>query len=185
MGTTGRRAKWMPGGMARAAGAALVVAAACGGLTGVAEAQALGAVVVEATGGRADFIDDGPLVHAIGGGSARWHLTPRLAIGPEVIYMVGPGSDRDLFVTGNVTYDFVGPRRAGRDRVVPYVVAGAGFFRHTSRFGPRGFATTEGAFTGGGGARVWVSDRVYVGGEARFGWEPHTRYTATMGVRLR
>jgi len=102
-----------------------------------------------------------------------------------VIYMAGPGMDRDLFVTGNVTYDFVGPRRAGRrDLVVPYVVAGGGFFRHTDRFGSRGSAATESAVTGGGGARIWVSDRVYIGGEARFGWEPHTRYTATVGVRL-
>jgi hypothetical protein len=32
---------------------------------------------------------------------------------------------------------------------------------------------------------VWVTPRVYVGGEARFGWELHTRVAGTVGVQLR
>ena len=51
-------------------------------------------------------------------------------------------------------------------------------------FGPVSFASNEGAFTAGGGARVWVTPRVYVGGEARVGWELHTRLTGTVGVQL-
>ena len=42
----------------------------------------------------------------------------------------------------------------------------------------------EGTFTAGGGARVWVTPRVYVGGEARFGWELHTRLGGTVGIQL-
>jgi hypothetical protein len=68
--------------------------------------------------------------------------------------------------------------------VVPYVLGGAGFLRHFDRFGPNSFASSEGAFTAGGGARVWVSPRIYVGGEARFGWELHTRVGATVGIQL-
>ena len=110
-------------------------------------------------------------------------ITPRLGLGPEVVYMRGPGADRDLFVTGNVTYDVVSLRPRPL-LVVPYVVVGGGFFRHTDRFRSGPFTSYEGAFTGGGGLRVWVSDRVYVAGEARVGWELHTRYTAQVGLRL-
>ena len=30
----------------------------------------------------------------------------------------------------------------------------------------------------------WLTPRVYVGGEARFGWELHTRVAGTVGVQL-
>jgi hypothetical protein len=36
--------------------------------------------------------------------------------------------------------------------------------------------------TGGGGARVWLTDRVYALGEFRLGWEPHYRVTGGVGV---
>jgi hypothetical protein len=117
------------------------------------------------------------------GGAGRWYITPRLGLGPEVTYMRGPGTDRDLFVTGNVTYDFVSWRPRA-PLLVPYVVGGGGFFRHAERFGSQTFTSYEGAFTGGGGLRVWVSERVSVAGEARLGWELHARYTAQVGLRL-
>ena len=161
-----------------------LLVAGCLVFGGRAFAQPGGAPAVEGTAGHAGFVDDGMIGHGLVGASARWSLTPRLGIGPEITYMVGPGSDRDLFVTGNVTWDLVrwAPPRPGR--VVPYVLAGAGFFRHSNRFGSTTFATTEGAFTAGGGARVWVTPRVYVGGEARIGWELHTRFAGTVGVQL-
>jgi hypothetical protein len=148
-----------------------------------ARAQSV-APAVELAAGHAGFVDDATIHHAVFGGAARWAVTPRLGIGPEITYMVGPRSDRDLFVTGNVTWDLVrpGPPRAGR--VVPYVLGGAGFLRHYDRFGPNAFASNEATFTAGGGARVWVSPRVYVGGEARFGWELHTRIGAIVGIQL-
>ena len=147
-------------------------------------AQPGAAPAVEVTGGYAGFVDDATIGHGLFGASARWSVTPRVSLGPEVVYMVGPRSDRDLFVTGNVTWDLMasGGPRAGL--VVPYVVAGAGFFRHFDRFGALSFASNEGTFTAGGGARVWVTPRIYVGGEARFGWELHTRVAGTVGVQL-
>jgi hypothetical protein len=98
--------------------------------------------------------------------------------------MKGPADDRDLFVTGNVTWDFVTQRTPRAGLVVPYVLGGAGFFRHSDKFGPVDFASNEGTFTAGGGARFWVTPRVYVGGEARVGWELHTRLAGTVGVQL-
>ena len=139
---------------------------------------------LEVTAGYAGFVDEALISHGLLGGLARWPVTPRLSVGPEVTYLWGPDFDRDLFVTGNVTWDFVAPeaRRAGV--IVPYVVGGAGFFRHSDRFGPSSFASTEGTFTAGGGARVWVTPRVHVGADARVGWELHTRVSGTVGVQL-
>ena len=154
-------------------------AAGCLVMGGRAFAQA-----VEVTAGYAAFVDDSAIGHSLVGGLARWQVTPRLSIGPEVTYMRGPRSDRDLFVTGNVTWDLVtqGAPRAGL--VVPYVLGGAGFFRHFDKIGPLDFASNEGTFTAGGGARFWVTPRVYVGAEARVGWELHTRLAGTVGVQL-
>ena len=165
---------------------AVVLALLMGGclvLAGRAWAQDPRAVALELSGGHAAFVDEGAIHHAVLGGAARWQLTPRVGIGPELVYMVGPGDDRDLFVTGNVTWDFVTRPRRSRT-VIPYVVAGAGLFRHSDRVGTGTFASSEGAFTAGGGARVWVTPRVNVGAEARLGWELHTRLTGHLGIQL-
>jgi hypothetical protein len=42
----------------------------------------------------------------------------------------------------------------------------------------------EGAFTAGGGVRALVGPRVFVGAEARVGWELHLRLNGIIGVRL-
>jgi hypothetical protein len=146
-------------------------------------AQSRPAPAGEFTAGWAGFVDDATIDHATVGVAARWYVTPRLSIGPEVVYMVGPDSDRDLFFTGKLVFDILPPRAGGRP-VVPYVVADGGFFRHTGRVGTGTFTSHEGAASGGGGVRFWLGDRVYVAPELRVGWELHTRVTATVGFRL-
>lgn len=140
-------------------------------------------VATEFIGGYAGFVDESLVDHAVIATSMRYRLSRRISIGPELVYMVGPGRDRDLFLTGNLTFDFltrgIGPRRGS---VNPFLVVGGGFMRHTSRFGPRDFASFEGALTGGGGVRVWISERVHILGECRLGWEPHVRVTGGVGV---
>jgi hypothetical protein len=158
-----------------------LLVAGCLVFAGGAFAQAPAA---EITAGYAGFVDDATSSHGLVGGLVRWPVTPRLSIGPEVTYMKGPRSDRDLFVTGNLTWDLVSRGTPRPGRVVPYVLGGAGFFRHFDRFGPVSFASNEGTFTAGGGARVWVTRRVSVGAEARVGWELHTRIAGTVGVQL-
>ena len=148
---------------------------------------------VEFLAGHAGFADDATIEHSVFGGAARVYLTPRLAVGPEVVYMRGPGDDRDLFVTGNVTFDLLSPRTAGSRgsaprsrprRVSPFLVAGAGASRHTDRFGPLAFASGEGAFTAGGGSRFWLGDRVYALVDFRIGWELHYRLNGGVGIAL-
>ena len=135
---------------------------------------------VEGHLGHAAFIDEEPIDHFVSGGAARYQLSPRVSIGPEVIHMVGPGDDRDLFLTGNAWFDLLGPSAGKPRRATPYLVAGAGLMRHQDEFF-RDFTSTEFAVTGGFGVRVMINDRWYVAPEARLGWEPHTRLSASIG----
>jgi hypothetical protein len=134
------------------------------------------APAVELTGGYSLFVDDSPIHHGVVGGAMRVHLLPRISAGPEVQYMIGPGDDRDLILTGNLTLDVLPPDRP----VTPFFVVGAGLFHHSDRFG----SSSEGAFTAGAGVRAWLNDRLYVAGEVRIGWELHLRSTATVGIAL-
>lgn len=139
------------------------------------------APVVEGALGWTGFADDSVIHHTLAGIGARYHVWPRVSIGPELQYMVGPGQDRDLILTGNLILDALGPRAGRPRRVTPYLVLGGGLFHHSDRFG----GSTEGAFTAGPGVRAWVSDRVYVAADARIGWELHLRLAAVVGVALR
>jgi hypothetical protein len=152
-------------------------------LPGPAAAQStdlLPSPALELTGGYAGFVDDATIDHGVIGGALRVHVTPRISVGPEIQYMIGPGEDRDVIVTGNLTFDVLPPGGA----VTPFLVAGGGLFHHEDRFGDRTFASSEGAFTGGGGVRAWINDRVYVASELRLGWELHWRLTGTVGIAL-
>jgi hypothetical protein len=101
------------------------------------------------------------------------------------VYMWGPNWDRDLYLTGNLTFDVLSPR-SGRPRPVsPFLVVGGGVFQHSDRFGSTDFTSYEGAFTAGGGVRGWITDRVYAFADGRVGWELHARMNAGIGIRLR
>jgi hypothetical protein len=139
------------------------------------------APAIELTIGHAAFIDEDPIDHLVLSGGYRHYVGPRLSLGPEIQYMIGPGKDRDFFATGNVWFDVMGPDP--RRRVTPYLVAGGGIMLHYPEFDFLGGPYKEGAATGGIGFRVAISDRWYVAPEARLGWEAHARVTATVGYR--
>ena len=139
---------------------------------------------VEGSIGHAAFVDEDPVDHVIFGGAGRFGLSPRVSVGPEMIYMIGPGEDRDLFLTGNVWFDILAPTGGTPRRAAPYVVVGAGLMRHRDEFF-RDFTSTEFAVTGGFGVRIALNDRWYLAPEARLGWEPHTRLTASVGYTFR
>lgn len=149
-------------------------------LAPAAYAQAPRTGAVEGIGGYAGFLDESVMHHSVLGGAARVYLLPRVAVGPELVYMKGPGDDRDVVLTGNVTFDFLrGPRV-----VTPFLVAGAGIFSHSDRFGSQTFSSTEGSFTAGGGVRIPIGQRLYVAPELRIGWEPHYRVSVAVGWRF-
>jgi hypothetical protein len=158
-----------------------------GTFTGSASAQTFDArplPVVEFLAGYAGFVDDATIDHTIFGAAARIYLTPRLAVGPELVYMRGPNSDRAFYLTGNLTFDVLPPHEGRPRRVSPFLVAGGGFFQHRDQIGPFDFTSYEGAFTAGGGVRGWITDRVYAFGDFRVGWELHARVNAGVGMAL-
>ena len=142
------------------------------------------APVVEGSLGWAGFGDEGIVHHTLVGAGARFYVSRRFSLGPELQYMVGPDSDRDLILTGNIAFDVLGPTATRPRRTTPYLVVGGGLFRHSTRFISESFSSTEGAFTAGVGVRGWVSERVFVAADARLGWEPHIRVAGTVGVAL-
>jgi hypothetical protein len=157
---------------------AMALAAWMAGM-GEAAAQAARPVAVEGVAGWAGFVDDATDHHALLGVSARFPVGRRLSVGPEV-FITNGSSDRDMFVLGSLWVDLApSPEQA---RVVPYVVLGGGYMRHSQRFGSQRFTSGDGSFTAGGGVRAHVNDRVYVGGDVRIGWELHLRTTAHIGV---
>ena len=163
-------------------GAALVFCAAML-LARTAGAQGLRKGSVEAGGGWAGFVDESLINHTAIGGAAYLHLTPRLRVGPELTYMTGPGSDRDLYLLGNVVFEFLGSSGGREPRVSPFLIAGAGLFQHRDQ----PFVGTYNSFTfvGGTGVRVMVTDRVYVAPDIRIGVEDlHLRATVNVGLRL-
>jgi len=177
-----------PGRKKKAARAGVLIVVATGTLSTLLAphlpAQDRPSMALEFSSGWAGFADDSVIHHGVFAGGARFHLTPRVSVGPELVYMVGPGNDRDLILTCNLTFDLLRPHATRPRRVTPYLLVGGGLFQHRNRFVGQTFTHTEGAFTGGGGARIFLTDRLYIAPEARVGWELHLRAGATLGVRL-
>jgi hypothetical protein len=140
-------------------------------------------MAVELIGGYTGFVDESLVDHTTIGGAVRVPVSRRLSVGPEVVYMIGPGGDRDLFVTGLLTFDIVGSAVEDRaPRIVPFLAIGGGIFRHSDTFGPETFSSWEGAVTGGGGIRVALTPRVSVGADVRIGWETHLRVNGLLAI---
>ena len=135
----------------------------------------------EFAAGWVGFADDGIVSESLVGGAARLYVLPRISVGPEIVYVDG-NNHNHLTVTGNVTWDLIGPMNTRR--LTPFVVAGAGLFRTRESFFSGTFTSTEGAFTAGGGVRAPVGNRVTVGIDARVGWELHIRLNGLVGVWL-
>jgi hypothetical protein len=138
---------------------------------------------LEVSAGLVGFADDGIVNEGMIGGAGRVYLSPRVSVGPEIVFISGDGHSH-LVLTGNVSWDLLAPD-AGRPRAVaPFVVAGAGLFQTRETFFADPFTSREGAFTAGGGVKVAASDRFFAGVEARVGWETHIRINGFGGLRL-
>ena len=139
---------------------------------------------IEFLAGHAGFADDATIEHSVFGGAGRIYVTPRLSVGPEITYMRGPREDRDWFFLGNLTFDILRPR-AGRPRTVsPFLIVGGGLSTHSDRFLSGTFRSSEGAFVGGGGTRVHVTDHVYGMVDFRIGSDLYYRITGGIGVTM-
>lgn len=139
--------------------------------------------VFDLSAGWVGFADDGVVSELPIGAAFRWHLSPRISIGPEVTLIAGESHSHQV-LTGNLTFDFRTPR-GGLPLVTPFIVVGGGLFRTSEEFASRpSFSATEGAFTVGGGIRAPLNDRVSAAIDARLGWEAHLRLTGVISMRL-
>jgi len=148
-----------------------------------AEAQALPAPVVEFAAGALEFADDGVVTEGFAGGAARFYISPRISVGPEVAFINGERHSHQM-VTGNLTVDVLGPVNGRSRRITPFAVVGGGLFRTSEQFPTGTYSSGEGAFTAGGGVRARAGNRLTFGAEARVGWELHVRFNAMVGVQL-
>ena len=139
--------------------------------------------VAELSAAVVSFADDGVVRELLVGGAARWSVSPRISVGPELVYLSGTHHSH-VVVTGNVTWDLLAPTTGRAPRVTPFVVAGAGVFQTRESFPSGPFTSADGTFTVGGGVRAPVGDRVTVGVDARVGWELHFRLGGVVGIRL-
>jgi hypothetical protein len=100
-----------------------------------------------------------------------------------VIYLNGDNHSH-LVVTGNLTFDILGPIDRRPRAVTPFLVGGGGIFQTRELFPTGTYTSGDPAFTAGGGIRALVANRVTVGIDARIGWELHLRVNGTIGLRL-
>ena len=138
---------------------------------------------LKATAGRAAFDED----HGakLFGAALRYSITDRLGIEPEILYMVfdegGFVLSRRVVVTPHLSLDF---RR--KSRVRPYLIGGMGWQRHTSIAtypGSSGseFSGNDWTWNAGFGVKVFLTPRVFLAPDFRFGQQPAARLTATVG----
>jgi hypothetical protein len=114
--------------------------------------------------------------HKAVGGTVDFRLADGLRLGPEVIYHIGPGQDRDITSTALVSYEF---RRL--KRVTPFVTGGVGLLHHTEG---RGWSSNSLTAGGGGGLKIAITRRLFVVGEGRAGWEPIAQAMVGIGYRF-
>jgi hypothetical protein len=135
--------------------------------------------------GTAVFGED--LEHTLVGGAVRAYVTKRISIEPEYLYLRRSEDDQDNLVQINVAYDFTDPR----NRVVPYVIGGAGVLHNRGRVFGSDFVTrtpfvreikfTTWTASAGGGLKIYVTNRLFVSPELRLGREPTFRATINVG----
>jgi hypothetical protein len=152
-------------------------------LAGTASAQEHPPPAIEIEAGWMGFADDGIVSETFVGGIGRWHVSPRISIGPEVVSVKGSNHSH-LIVTGNITFDVLSPTNGRPRQVTPFLVAGGGLYQTRETFSSGEFTSTEGAFTAGGGVRASAGDHIIIGVDTRVGWELHFRVNGFVGLRL-
>ena len=118
----------------------------------------------------------------MGGGSLRYHVSSRVSVGPELLFV--RLCDQQIFT-------FYHPQMSGmvhlavdlgKGRVSPYLLGGAGFVRNRDSFGRSNYRTE---FAGGGGAKFFLTDRVFLAPEVQIGGRvSHFRVTGALGILL-
>ena len=137
---------------------------------------------VEFSGGGYFFADETIVTEPFVGAAVRLYVSPLVSVGPEVVFV--PASHHShVILTGNLTIDLRNRANPMWEAITPFFVVGGGLFQTRADFFDRGRSvSSEGAFTIGAGVRARLGPRLTLGTEVRFGWEPHVRANAVLGV---
>jgi hypothetical protein len=141
------------------------------------------APIVEFHTGYAGFVDESWIKRAIIGGAGRVFVSPRVAVGPEFVYLRGSGNEHDWTLTGNLSFDL--RRETDASRITPFLIVGGGLLSQTTQVGTGPFTSKDGTLSGGGGVRVALGRRFLIAPEFRLGFEPEIRVGVTVGIRPR
>jgi hypothetical protein len=136
-----------------------------------------GVMELRGTVGYSNFLDEDPLHHLVTGGSARFFVTNRIAVEPEFLFMYRSSRDIDFQVIPNVVFEFTNREW----RFQPYAIGGVGLQRHRELTGTGYYWSNSWTGTAGIGAKIFLSDRLYVSPEFRLGLEPIVRITGSIG----
>ena len=116
------------------------------------------------------------------GAALRFYVSPRVIIGPELLYLRESTTVQSYVAQMNVAWELGAP-----ERVRPYLVAGAGLLHQRAEFpgtvDPT-FSSNEFTANGGLGVRIRLSDRFVMSPEFRLGWEPLLRATVGLGYEF-
>jgi hypothetical protein len=120
------------------------------------------------------FPDESMINHFLVGASLRLSVAGGLGVEPELTYMIGPRSDRDIVVAPVVSWEF------GKAKVRPYVLGAAGLLWHheRSRWGREYIGSV------GFGVRTRIHRRWSISPEFRIGMWPHIEAKAAVGYRF-
>lgn len=143
-------------------------------LLAAAQDNSLSRFELRGTGGWIGFADDSMIHHGLVGASMRVSLVGGLGVEPELLYMIGPGTDRDVALTPVVSWEF------GKGRVRPYVLGAPGVLWHQQRSDWQ----SEYHISAGFGVRTQINPRWSVSPEFRMGWWPHFQFKAAVGYRF-
>lgn len=113
------------------------------------------------------------------GADARWYMSPRVALGPELVYMIGRGHARYLALAGNITVDLFARRRAA----TPFFLASYGGEHHSNSYGGGSFVVYSSFLSIGAGVRVPLGERWYLAPEAQVGAVPRYCFAVRVGWR--
>jgi hypothetical protein len=145
--------------------------------SGTATAQSsesLSKFELRGSGGWIGFADESLVHHGLVAASLRISIAGGLGVEPELTYMIGPRSDRDVVFAPVASWEF------GRKKVRPYVLGATGILWHHegSLWGREYIAS------GGFGVRTQVSPHWSISPEFRMGMWPHLEAKVALGYRF-
>lgn len=162
-------------GVRRASGYALLLVIVVSGRDSAAQWRETAPDVRITVGATRTYLDE-PESLTVGGG-VRLPITERLAFEPEILKVASDEFD-GWQVNGNVFWEF-----GGSARMRPYAIGGLGVMQDRQK--SIDYTSREISVSGGAGARLFVSERVYLAPEARLGSHHFPRLTVTLGVLVR